>query len=79
MPETEKTKRLQTDTLMRKLAPDLSDEMARRAMILERIAVMQPVGRRQLAQCLRLPERVTAPFPKEEERESAEAAAGAGL
>ena len=28
---------------------------------------------------LRLPERVTAPFPKEEERESAEAAAGAGL
>ena len=44
-------------TLMRKLAPDLSDEMARRAMILERIAVMQPVGRRQLAQCLRLPER----------------------
>lgn len=44
-------------TLMRKLAPDLTDEMARRALILERIAVMQPVGRRQLAQCLRLPER----------------------
>ena len=44
-------------TLMRKLAPDLTDEMARRALILERIAVMQPVGRRQLAQCLRLSER----------------------
>ena len=29
-------------TLMRKLAPDLTDEMARRALILERIAVMQP-------------------------------------
>ena len=43
--------------LMRKLAPDLTDEMARRALILERISVMQPVGRRQLAQCLRLPER----------------------
>lgn len=44
-------------TMMRKLAPDLTDEMARRALILERISVMQPVGRRQLAQHLHLPER----------------------
>ena len=43
--------------LMRKLAPDLTDEMTRRAMILERISVMQPVGRRQLAARLNLPER----------------------
>ena len=44
-------------TLMRKLAPDLIDEITRRALILERIAVMQPVGRRQLAAKLNLPER----------------------
>lgn len=44
-------------TLMRKLAPDLTSEMTRRAMILERISVMQPVGRRQLAATLNLPER----------------------
>ena len=44
-------------TLMRKLAPDLTEEMTRRALILDRISVMQPVGRRQLAQCLRVPER----------------------
>jgi len=44
-------------TMMRKLAPDLIDEMTRRAMILERIAVLQPVGRRQLASRLNLPER----------------------
>lgn len=44
-------------TLLQKLAPDLSEEMARRAMILERIDAMQPVGRRQLAQHLNLPER----------------------
>ena len=43
--------------LMRKLAPDLIDEMTRRAMILERIASLQPVGRRQLAARLNLPER----------------------
>ena len=36
-------------TLMRKLAPDLIDEITRRALILERIAALQPVGRRQLA------------------------------
>ena len=44
-------------TLMRKLAPDLTDEITRRALILERIAAMQPVGRRQLAAKLNLPER----------------------
>ena len=44
-------------TLMRKLAPDLIDEITRRALILERIAAMQPVGRRQLAAKLNLPER----------------------
>lgn len=44
-------------SLIRKLAPDLADEMARRALILERISSMQPVGRRQLATKLNLPER----------------------
>ena len=44
-------------TLMRALAPDLTDEMTRRALILDRIAIMQPVGRRQLATRLHLPER----------------------
>jgi len=44
-------------SLMRKLAPDLTEEMTRRALILERISVMQPVGRRQLASRLNLPER----------------------
>ena len=44
-------------TLMRKLAPDLTDEMTRRALILERISALQPVGRRQLAAKLNLPER----------------------
>lgn len=44
-------------TLMRKLAPDLIDEMTRRALILERIAALQPVGRRQLASRLNMPER----------------------
>ena len=37
-------------SLMRKLAPDLTEEMTRRAMILERISALQPVGRRQLAE-----------------------------
>ena len=41
-------------TLMRKLAPDLIDEITRRALILERIAALQPVGRRQLAAKLNL-------------------------
>ena len=44
-------------SLMRKLAPDLADEIARRALILERISALQPVGRRQLAAKLHLPER----------------------
>ncbi len=44
-------------SLMRKLAPDLTEEMGRRALILERIQAMQPVGRRQLAQRLNLSER----------------------
>ncbi len=43
--------------MMRKIAPDLTEEMVRRAMILERISALQPVGRRQLAQRLHLPER----------------------
>ena len=43
--------------LMRKLAPDLTEEMTRRALILERISALQPVGRRQLANRLNLPER----------------------
>ena len=38
--------------MMRKIAPDLTEEMVRRAMILERISALQPVGRRQLAQRL---------------------------
>ena len=44
-------------SLMQKLAPDLTEEAARRAMILERIGALQPVGRRQLAASLRMPER----------------------
>jgi len=44
-------------SLMQKLAPDLTEEAARRAMILERIGALQPVGRRQLASSLRMPER----------------------
>ncbi|MBP3453623.1 MAG: hypothetical protein J6M20_07900 [Clostridia bacterium] len=43
--------------LMRQLAPELAGEIARRALVLERIAAMAPVGRRQLAAKLELPER----------------------
>lgn len=43
--------------LMQTLAPDLATEMARRALVLERIAAMAPVGRRQLAARLHLTER----------------------
>lgn len=43
--------------LMNQLAPDLAEEFARRALVLERIAAMAPVGRRQLAIRLQLPER----------------------
>ncbi|MBQ8536966.1 MAG: hypothetical protein IJ461_06130 [Clostridia bacterium] len=42
---------------MQSLAPDLAEEMSRRALVLERIAALQPVGRRQLAARLNLPER----------------------
>ena len=44
-------------SLMQRLAPDLTEEMARRALMLERIFSLQPVGRRQLAASLRMPER----------------------
>lgn len=43
--------------LMKTLAPDLAAEMAQRALVLERIAAMAPVGRRQLAVKLHLAER----------------------
>ncbi len=43
--------------LMQTLAPDLAAEMAQRALVLERIASMAPVGRRQLAAKLHLTER----------------------
>ena len=42
---------------MQTLAPDLAEEMSRRALVLERIAALQPVGRRQLAARLNMPER----------------------
>ena len=44
-------------SLMQTLAPDLAAEMAQRALVLERIATMAPVGRRQLAAKLHLTER----------------------
>lgn len=43
--------------LMKQLAPDLLDEMALRSLVLERIAALSPIGRRQLANRLNLPER----------------------
>ncbi len=43
--------------LMQKLAPDLAQEIERRALVLERIDALQPVGRRMLASRLNLPER----------------------
>lgn len=43
--------------LMQTLAPDLAAEMAQRALVLERIASMAPVGRRQLAARLHMTER----------------------
>ena len=36
--------------LMAVLAPDLMEALVSRAMILERISILQPVGRRALAQ-----------------------------
>ena len=44
-------------TLMQKLAPDLAQQIERRALVLERIGALQPVGRRLLAARLNLPER----------------------
>ncbi len=44
-------------TLMQKLAPDLAGQIERRALVLERIEALQPVGRRLLATRLNLPER----------------------
>ena len=44
-------------TLMRALAPDLTAEIDQRALVLERIAAMAPVGRRQLAARLHMTER----------------------
>lgn len=44
-------------TLMQQLAPDLAQQIERRALVLERIGALQPVGRRLLATRLNLPER----------------------
>lgn len=44
-------------TLMQRLAPDLVTEIERRALVLERIDALQPVGRRQLSVRLGIPER----------------------
>ncbi len=43
--------------IMGMLAPDLLDELSKRAWVLERIAMLQPIGRRALAHRLRLSER----------------------
>lgn len=43
--------------LLQSMAPDLAEEMCRRALVLERVAALQPVGRRQLAARLNMPER----------------------
>lgn len=44
-------------TLMQRLAPDVAQEIELRALVLERIGALQPVGRRLLAARLNLPER----------------------
>lgn len=44
-------------SLMQKIAPDLAQQIERRALVLERIDALQPVGRRMLASRLNLPER----------------------
>lgn len=44
-------------TQLRQLAPDLVEALGKRALALERIAALQPVGRRTLAHQLSLPER----------------------
>lgn len=43
--------------LMQVIAPDLAREAERRALVLERIGALQPVGRRQLAMKIHMPER----------------------
>jgi central glycolytic genes regulator len=43
--------------LINALAPDLMEELSQRAMVLERISILQPVGRRALAQRMSIPER----------------------
>ncbi len=40
-----------------RLAPDLMERLVTRSLVLERISALQPVGRRALAQRLRMPER----------------------
>ena len=44
-------------SLMQRLAPDLAEQIEHRALVLEQIEVLQPVGRRLLAARLNLPER----------------------
>ena len=46
-----------TLSLLQQLAPDLMEKLMLRAMVLERISALQPVGRRALAQRLHMPER----------------------
>lgn len=48
---------LSTFNMMARLAPDLMDRLVARALVLERLSIMQPVGRRALAQKLGMPER----------------------
>lgn len=47
----------ETLSLLQQLAPDLMEKMMLRAMVLERVSALQPVGRRALAQRLHMPER----------------------
>ncbi len=47
----------ETFNMLEQLAPDLMKKVTLRAMVLERISVLQPVGRRALAQRLHMPER----------------------
>lgn len=46
-----------TLALLEQLAPDLMNRLILRAMVLERISALQPIGRRALSQRLRMPER----------------------
>ena len=46
-----------TLALLEQLAPDLMNRLMLRAMVLERISALQPVGRRALSQRLHMPER----------------------